>query len=49
LNDIDTLIRLNYGTYTELAELTPREIRDIFVVIKSKQQEEELTKSRQNQ
>lgn len=47
---IDALIRNEkYGSYMELTSLTIREIDDIWKVIVSKKQEQELQKALQNQ
>lgn len=50
LMSIDALIRNEkYGSYMELTSLTIREIDDIWKVIVSKKQEQELQKALQNQ
>ena len=47
---IDNLIRdKKYGTYTELINLTMREISDIFKIIISKEQEKNLNQALANQ
>lgn len=47
---IDNLIRdKKYGTYTELINLTMREISDIFKIIISKEQERNLNQALNNQ
>ena len=50
LMSVDALIRNEkYGSYMELTSLTIREIDDIWKVIMSKKQEQELQKALQNQ
>lgn len=50
LKAIDNLIRdKKYGTYNDLVNLTFRELNDIFKVIMSKEQEEQLQKALANQ
>lgn len=47
---IDNLIRdKKYGTYVELVNLTMREVADIFKVILSKEQEQQLNQALSNQ
>ena len=47
---IDNLIRdKKYGTYVELINLTMREVADIFKVILSKEQEQQLSQALSNQ
>lgn len=47
---IDNLIRdKKYGTYVELVNLTMREVADIFKVILSKEQEQQLSQALSNQ
>lgn len=47
---IDNLIRdKKYGTYAELINLTMRELSDIFKVIISKEQEQNLSQALANQ
>lgn len=47
---IDNLIRdKKYGTYVELINLTMREVADIFKVILSKEQEQQLNQALSNQ
>ena len=47
---IDNLIRdKKYGTYTELINLTMREVSDIFKIIISKEQEKNLNQALANQ
>lgn len=47
---IDNLIRdKKYGTYVELTNLTMREVADIFKVILSKEQEQQLNQALSNQ
>lgn len=48
LYEIDTLVKLGYGSYKDLVELSVREIRDIKIVIKSKEQERALKESTSN-
>ena len=49
LMSIDALIRNEkYGSYMELTSLTIREIDDIWKVIMSKRQEQELNKALSN-
>ena len=46
---IDNLIRdKKYGTYVELVNLTMREVADIFKVILSKEQEQQLSQALSN-
>lgn len=45
LKIIDTLINLHYGSYTELIEHTARDIDDMFIAIKSKEQQEALARA----
>lgn len=50
LMSIDALVRNEkYGSYMELTSLTIREIDDIWKIIMSKRQEQELQKSLANQ
>ena len=50
LMSIDALIRNEkYGSYMELTSLTLREIDDIWKIITSKRQEQELQKALSNQ
>ena len=50
LMSIDALIRNEkYGSYMELTSLTLREIDDIWKIIVSKRQEQELQKALANQ
>ena len=47
---IDNLVRdKKYGTYTELINLTMREVSDIFKIIISKEQEKNLNQALANQ
>ena len=47
---IDNLIRdKKYGNYVELINLTMREVADIFKVILSKEQEQQLNQALSNQ
>ena len=47
---IDNLVRdKKYGTYVELVNLTMREVADIFKVILSKEQEQQLNQALSNQ
>jgi len=39
------LINLQYGSYREIEGLNPREIRDILIYRKSKEQEEQLNQA----
>ena len=41
---LEDLIRIGYGTYIELTSYTIQEVTDIFKVIESKKQEQELAK-----
>ena len=45
LYQIDSLIKLGYGSYQEVCDLTLREITDISIVQKSLQQEREVRNS----
>lgn len=45
LKIIDTLINLGYGSYNELVENTARDIDDMFIAIKSKEQQASLEKA----
>ena len=50
LMSIDALVRNEkYGSYMELTSLTIREIDDIWKIIMSKRQEQELNKALSNQ
>ena len=47
---IDNLVRdKKYGTYTELINLTMREVSEIFKIIISKEQEKNLNQALANQ
>ena len=45
LKIIDTLIHLGYGSYNELIENSARDIDDMFIAIKSKEQQASLEKA----
>ena len=42
---VDDLIKLHYGSFTELCEYSPRDLDDIFIVLKSKEQQEALAQA----
>ena len=45
LTEIDRLIELHYGSYTELLELTLRDVAEIETTLQNKEQKKSLAKS----
>ena len=41
---LDSFIKLGYGSYKELVELTVRDLVELEIIIKSKQDEEKISK-----
>lgn len=45
LNEIDSLVRAGYGSYTEIQQLSPIEMHDIFITADNKIKMKDLTGS----